>query len=222
MTPPTFVPLPGYREHPLEAMRARAREFRDELRRRRTVRDFSDRPVPRDVIDTCLEAAVTAPNGANMQPWHFVVVSDPAVKRRIREEAEREERDFYARKAPQEWLDALAPLGTDASKPFLETAPYLIAVFAETFGVLPDGRKVKHYYVQESVGIATGLLIAAVHHAGLASLTHTPSPMGFLNDILGRPSHERPFLLLVVGYPAPDATVPVITKKPLADVVTDV
>ena len=172
------------------------------------------------MIETCLRTAGTAPNGANLQPWHFVVVADPAVKRRIRVAAEAEEREFYSSRAPQEWLDALAPLGTDAAKPFLETAPYLIAIFAQSYGLLPDGRKVKHYYVAESVGIATGFLIAALHHAGLATLTHTPSPMGFLNEILQRPPHERPYLLLVVGYPADDAQVPAITKKPLDEIAT--
>jgi nitroreductase len=201
-------------------MRQRAAEFYDEVRRRRTVREFSDRPVPRDVVEDCLRAAGTAPSGANMQPWHFVVVSDAAIKRRIRVEAEKEEDDFYHHKAPQEWLDALAPIGTNEHKPFLEDAPYLIVVFAETFGELPDGRRVKHYYAQESVGIATGVLITAIHHAGLASLTHTPSPMGFLNEILGRPTRERPFLILVVGYPAQRATVPAIGKKPLDAIAT--
>ena len=165
-------------------------------------------------------AAGTAPSGANLQPWHFVVVSDPAIKRRIRTAAEKEEYDFYHGRAPQEWLDALAPLGTDDQKPYLETAPFLIAVFAQSYGSLPDGRKVKHYYVSESVGIATGILITAVHHAGLVSLTHTPSPMGFLNEILDRPNHEKPFLLLIVGYPANDAVVPEITKRPLSEIAT--
>ncbi len=215
-----FVPLAGYQAIDPATMKARAAEFYADIRRRRTVREFSDRPVPREVIEDCLRAAGTAPNGANLQPWHFVVVSDPAIKHRIRQAAEEEERAFYSGKAPQEWLDALAPLGTDEHKPFLETAPYLIAIFAESYGELPDGRKVKHYYTQESVGIATGFLIAAVHHAGLVSLTHTPSPMGFLNEILGRPARERAFLLLVVGYPADGATVPDITKKPLADIAT--
>jgi nitroreductase len=155
-----------------------------------------------------------------MQPWHFVVVSDPEIKKKIRNGAEAEDREFYSGRAPAEWLEALAPLGTDEHKPFLETAPYLIVIFAQSHGLLPDGRKVKHYYAQESVGIATGMLIAAVHHAGLASLTHTPSPMGFLNEILGRPSHERPFLILVVGYPAEGATVPDISKKPLEEIAT--
>lgn len=201
-------------------MLRRAAEFYEEIRKRRTVRDFSARPVSREVIEYCVRAAGTAPSGANMQPWHFVVVSDAETKHRIRVEAEQEEQEFYRHKAPQEWLDALAPLGTDEHKPFLETAPYLIAVFAQSYGVLPDGRRVKHYYAQESVGIATGFLIAALHHAGLATLTHTPSPMNFLNDILDRPKNERPFLLLVVGYPSDDAVVPVITKQPLDSIAT--
>jgi nitroreductase len=218
--PPTFVPLTGYRQYSEDDMRRRAREFYESAARRRTVREFSDRPVPRDVLDDCLLAAGTAPSGANMQPWHFVVVSDPSIKSRIRIAAEAEEREFYERRAPREWLEALEALGTDASKPFLETAPVLIAIFAETYGVRGDGARVKHYYVSESVGIATGLLIAAIHHAGLVSLTHTPSPMGFLNTILERPQHERPFLLLVVGYPAPDARVPAIRKKNLSEIAT--
>jgi nitroreductase len=176
--------------------------------------------VPRSVIEACLRTAGTAPSGANQQPWHFVAVSDPAVKSHIRQAAEAEEREFYERRASQEWLDALAPLGTDAHKPFLEIAPYLIAIFAQTYGMGADGGKIKHYYVTESVGIATGLLIAALHHAGLATLTHTPSPMGFLNEILGRPANERPFLLLVVGYPAENAQVPAITKKALEEIAT--
>lgn len=215
-----FVALTGYREFDTETMTRRAASFYEDVKRRRTVRDFSARPVPREVIESCVRAAGTAPNGANLQPWHFVAVSDPAIKRKIREGAEEEERAFYSGKAPQEWLDALAPLGTDEHKPFLETAPWLIVIFGESYGRLPDGRKVKHYYTQESVGIATGILITAVHHAGLVSLTHTPSPMGFLNDILGRPSRERPFLILVVGYPADSATVPDITKKPLDAIAT--
>ncbi len=220
MTPPTFIPYATYREYSVTEMKRRTAAFYSDLRRRRTVREFSDRPVPREVIQDCLRAAGTAPNGANMQPWHFVVVSDPALKRKIRERAEKEEHEFYHRKAPREWLDALHALGTDEHKPFLESAPYLIVILAQSYGVLPDGRRVKHYYAQESVGIATGILITALHHAGLASLTHTPSPMGFLNEILGRPSHERPFLILVVGYPAENAQVPMITKKPLEEIAT--
>jgi nitroreductase len=215
---PVFQPLSGYREYPVDEMERRAAQFYRELGRRRTVRDFSDRPVPKSIIDHFLLAAGTAPSGANMQPWHFAAVSDPEIKAKIRVAAEEEERQFYRDKAPQEWLDALAPLGTDEHKPFLETASWLIAIFVQRHGVLDDGRSVKHYYAMESVGIATGMLISAVHHAGLASLTHTPSPMGFLNRLLDRPANERPFLLLVVGYPAEDAEVPVITKKPLEDI----
>jgi nitroreductase len=199
-------------------MAARARGFHAELSRRRTVRDFDARGVPSEVIEQCLLAAGTAPSGAHRQPWQFVVVSDSDIKRQIREAAEAEEREFYAERAPKEWLEALAPLGTDADKPFLETAPYLIAIFAERYGVGDDGAHLQNYYVTESVGIATGLLIAALHHAGLATLTHTPSPMGFLNELLGRPKNERPFLLLVVGYPAADARVPDLQRKPLNDI----
>lgn len=216
----SFVPLTTYRAYPEAEMLARAEAFYAEMQRRRTVRDFSDRPVPRGVIEYALRAAGTAPSGANLQPWHFVVVADAALKRRIREAAEEEERRFYAERAPQEWLDALAPLGTDADKPFLETAPYLIAVFEQRYGLRPDGSKLKHYYAAESTGLAAGLLVAALHHAGLATLTHTPSPMGFLNELLGRPPHERPFLLLVVGYPAEGARVPDIHRKPLDAIAT--
>jgi nitroreductase len=198
-------------------MRARLAEFYTDLNRRRTVREFADRPVPRDIIETALRVANTAPSGANLQPWHFCVVSGPETKKKIREAAEEEEREFYEHRASEEWLAALAPLGTDEHKPFLETAPYLIAVFLQKYGALPDGRKVKHYYPTESTGLATGLLIAALHRAGLATLTHTPSPMKFLNDILGRPKNERPFLLLVVGYPADGVRVPDIGRKSLEE-----
>ncbi|MGH9408533.1 MAG: nitroreductase family protein [Vicinamibacterales bacterium] len=220
MTKPALIPLSGYREYAVDEMARRAAAFYEDVRRRRTVRDFSDRSVPRQIIENCLQAAGTAPSGANMQPWRFVVVEDRSVKARIRVEAEREEHEFYHHKAPLEWLDALAPLGTDERKPFLDAAPYLIVIFAQTYGVLPDGRKVKHYYAQESVGIAAGILITALHHAGLASLTHTPSPMGFLNEILGRPANERPFLILVTGYPADGAMVPDICRKPLDEIAT--
>jgi len=218
MAEPRFLPLTSYREYPVAEMRQRAADFYDEIRRRRTVREFSDRAVPREVIEDCIRAAGTAPNGANMQPWHFVVVENAEVKRKIRIAAEEEEREFYSGRAPNEWLDALAHLGTDEHKPFLETAPYLIAVFAQRYGIMPDGSQVKHYYATESVGIATGILITAVHNAGLVSLTHTPSPMNFLNEILGRPDNERPILLLVVGYPMAGATVPDIKKKPLQEI----
>ena len=188
---------------------------------RRTIRDFSDKPVDKSVIENCIKTAGTAPSGANMQPWHFVLISDPAIKKQIRIAAEKEEREFYENRAPKEWLDVLAPLGTDNHKPYLETAPWLIAVFMQRFGKLPDGRKVKHYYGLESVGIATGMLITAIHNAGLASLTHTPSPMGFLNEILERPKNERPFLLLVVGRPARDARVPDIKRKDINEIMTE-
>jgi nitroreductase len=211
------ITLQDYREYPIEEMRVRLGEFYAELNRRRTVREFSDRPVPRDIIETALRAAGTAPSGANLQPWHFVVISGPATKKRIREAAEAEEREFYEHRASPEWLAALEPLGTDSNKPFLEVAPYLIAVFLQKFGELSDGRKVKHYYPVESTGLATGILITALHQAGLATLTHTPSPMKFLNEILGRPKSERPFLLLVTGYPESDAKIPDISRKPLED-----
>ena len=220
MSPEKFIPLANYREFPIAEMTQRAFAFCEQMQRRRTVRQFSNRPVPQEIIEQCVRAAATAPSGANLQPWHFVVVSNQAVKHQIRIAAEQEELEFYNRRAPKEWLDALAPLGTDEHKPFLELAPYLIAVFVERYGLLPDGRRVKHYYAMESVGIATGILITAIHHVGLASLTHTPSPMKFLNKILARPKNETPFLLLVVGYPDDAAVVPVIEKKQLEDVCT--
>ncbi len=205
-------------ERPPAAMLARAEEFRALMTARRTVRDFAPRPVPREVIAHAVMTAASAPSGANQQPWRFVCIGDPAVKARIREGAEAEERDFYAGRAGAEWLDALAPLGTDDRKPFLEMAPWLIAVFAERHGLDADGTKRKHYYVPESVGIACGLLIAALHNAGLATLTHTPSPMGFLNAICGRPEREKAYLLLVVGYPAEGCQVPDISRKPMDQV----
>lgn len=215
-----FQSLSSYIEYPVDEMKQRAIDFRKDMQRRRTVRHFSDRPIPREIIEECLLTAGTAPNGANLQPWHFVVISDPKVKHEIRIAAEEEEKEFYNRRAPEEWLEALAPLGTDELKPFLETAPYLIAIFGKNHSELPDGRKVKNYYVNESVGIATGMLVTAIHNTGLVSLTHTPSPMGFLNDILKVPSDERPFLLLITGYPAEDAEVPVIQKKSLDEIAT--
>jgi len=213
-----LVPLGGFQERTPEEMTEAAQAFLDQMRRRRTVRDFSDRPVPREIIERCLLAAGTAPNGANRQPWRFVAVSDPGIKRKIRVEAEKEERAFYGGKAPTEWIEALEHLGTDEHKPFLERAPWLVAIFAQSYEMRSDGTKVKNYYVTESVGIATGMLITALHHAGLVTLTHTPSPMKFLNEVLGRPTNERPFLLLVAGYPDEDATVPDIRKKPLEDI----
>ena len=213
-----FISLNNWREFPEEEMRQRAESFRQQMLNRRTVRDFSDRPIPRELIENCLTAAGSAPSGANLQPWHFAVVSNPKLKSKIRLAAEKEEQEFYERRAPQEWLDALAPLGTNKDKPFLEIAPYLIVIFSQSYGVLPDRRKVKNYYVAESVGIATGILITAIHNAGLVSLTHTPSPMGFLNEMLGRPTNEKPYLLLVVGYPAEDAKIPDIGKKSLSEI----
>lgn len=220
MTKPKFVPLANYREYPVEEMKQRAAAFYMDVQRRRTVRHFSDRPVPREIIEDCLRAAATAPSGAHMQPWHFLIVTDPVVKRQIREAAEDVECEFYNTYAPQEWLETLAPLGTDAYKLFLEMAPYLIVIFAQRYGLLPNERKIKHYYIPESVGIATGILITAIHQAGLVSLTYTPSRMGFLNDILDRPANERPFLILVVGYPAADAVVPDLRRKSLQEIAT--
>ena len=202
-------PLPAYQEYPDEEMRERARWFYRDIARRRSVREFDTRPIPREVIEQCLLAAGTAPSGANQQPWHFAVITDPEKKRQIRLAAEAEEREFYEHRAPEEWLDALAPLGTDANKPFLEDAPALIAIFAQKYGLNPDGSKYSHYYYPESVGIATGFLLAALHHAGLATLTHTPNPMKFLNEICDRPSLERATILLVVGYPREGCMVPV-------------
>jgi len=216
--PCLLEPLPAYREYPAAEMVQRARTLHADLERRRSVRDFDRRAVPREVIEHCLLAAGTAPSGANQQPWFFSVITDPDHKRRVREAAEVEERTFYNERAPQEWLEALAPLGTHAAKPFLEEAPVLIAIFAQKYGVHADGEKFSHYYVPESVGIASGFLIVALHHAGLATLTHTPNPMSFLNKLCCRPSSEKPVILLVVGYPKPGCQVPVHggIKKPLA------
>ena len=199
-------------------MLQRAEEFAELLRARRTVRNFSDREIPRKVIEFCLQSANSAPSGANRQPWHFVAVSDPGLKKQIRTGAELEEQEFYANRAPQEWLDALAPLGTDSNKPFLETAPFLIVIFAQKYFVDAMGKKHKNYFVTESASIATGLLITALHNAGLATLTHTPSPMKFLNQILDRPVSEKPLMVLVTGYPAADAKVPDISRKPFHEI----
>ncbi|MBM4117571.1 nitroreductase family protein [bacterium] len=218
MTAARLRPYREYRELPPAEMLARAREFRLDIARRRTVRHFDGRPVPLALIAECLAAAGNAPSGANQQPWHFAVVSDPETKRRLREAAQAQERAFYGGRAPAEWLAALAPLGTNADKPFLETAPFLIAIFARRWEELPNGERRHHYYVNESVGIATGLLIAALHRAGLVTLTHTPSPMGFLGELLGRPAAERAFLLLVTGYPAPGVEVPDIQRRRLAEI----
>src|SRR6266699_5520517 len=214
MSPPRFVPAPKIKPLADDQILKRARQFYEAMQRRRTIRDYSDRLVPRKVIEYCIRAAGTAPSGANLQPWHFVAVSDPAIKHEIRIAAEKEEKEFYEHRA----LEALAPLGTDSRKPFLETAPWLIAVFAQPFRILADGTRSPTYYAIESVGIATGILVTAVHSCGLVSLTHTPSPMGFLNRILGRPSYEKPFVLLVVGHPAENAQVPDIERKALAEI----
>lgn len=201
-------------------MKTRAQEFNDLMQRRRTVRDFSSRDVPREVIDACLSAAGSAPSGANRQPWHFALISDAEIKREIRTAAELEEEEFYSSRAPQDWLEALAPLGTDSDKPFLEHAPYLIVVFAQKFVIDDQGKKLKNYYVTESASIATGLLLAALHNAGLATLTHTPSPMKFLNKILDRPDTEKPLMVIVTGYPECGARVPDIERKPLEEIVS--
>lgn len=216
------VPLPDFREYPLEQMRSRATDFYELVRRRHTVREFSSRPVPRDIIDTCLRAAGTAPSGANHQPWHFAVVGDPKVKQRIRLEAEKEEAEFYAGRAGEEWLGALKPLGTDASKPFLEIAPWLICIFGARKSHSADGVLRKNYYVPESVAIATGILLTALHYCGLATLTHTPSPMRFLNGICDRPEAEKPYILLVAGYPAEGCTIPAhaLEKRALDEIVS--
>ena len=214
------IPLPDYREMPLDDMRAAAAAFYDKIRARHTVRDFSTRAVPRDIIETCLRAAGTAPNGANHQPWHFSVIGDATMKARIRAAAEEEEQAFYAGKAGGEWLQALTPLGTDAAKPFIEEAPWVIAIFGARKSPSADGVMRKNYYVPESIGIATGFLIMALHAAGLVTLTHTPNPMSFLNEICGRPAQEKPYILLVVGYPKENATIPLhaTQKRPLEEI----
>ena len=217
-----YVPLEGYERLSAEEMQKRADAVLDTLRTRRTIRDFSDAPVPRELIETCIAAAATAPSGANHQPWYFVAISDLETKRKIRIAAEAEETEFYSKRASGEWLDALAPLGTDDSKPFLETAPWLIAVFAQKRGGEAAGQDKKNYYVTESVGLATGMLITALHSAGLGTLTHTPAPMGFLREVCGRPDNEKPFVLMVVGYPAEGAQVPkhALIKKDLTEIST--
>lgn len=214
------TPLTGYPDRPDTERLASARSFLDMIRTRRTVRDFKPDPIPMQAVEAAVQAAALAPNGANRQPWHFAIVTDQDVKRQIREAAEAEEREFYNGRAPQEWLDALAPLGTDWRKPFLETAPVLIVVFQELYGLAPDGSREKNYYVLESVGIACGFLLAALHQVGIATLTHTPSPMGFLREILKRPPNEKAAMILVCGLPADDARVPAIGKKPFAQIVS--
>ena len=216
------LPLDDFTEYPPEEMRARAAAFYEEIKHRHTLRAFSDRAVDRAVIEDCIRAAGTAPSGANHQPWHFAVISDAAIKAKVRKAAEEEEREFYSRRASEEWLEALKPLGTDDHKPYLEVAPYLIAIFGQKRGGIEPGQDMKNYYVTESIGIATGFLIAALHHAGLATLTHTPAPMNFLNELCDRPKTEKPFLLLVAGYPEKGAEIPVhaTLKKPLEQIAT--
>ncbi|MFB6099465.1 MAG: nitroreductase family protein [Salinibacter sp.] len=216
--PQNPIPL-DFTEYPPDEMRARARAFREQMSQRRSVREFSDRPVPRELIEEALRTANSAPSGANRQPWQFVAVDDPELKAEIRTAAEEEEQEFYESRVTDEWEEALAPLGTDWRKPYLETAPWLVVCFAEQYGIDENGEKAKNYYVQESVGIACGLFITAIHNMGLATLTHTPAPMNFLRDILERPANERPYILFPVGYPAEDATVPDLDRKALDDVV---
>jgi iodotyrosine deiodinase len=218
MTDKAFQPLTEYARLPEAEMKNRASTFYIQMRRRRTIRDFSDRPVDRVVIEDCLRSAATAPSGANQQPWQFVAVSDPDIKKQIRLSSEKVEKEFYSKQATLKWRDALKDLKTGPSKPFLETAPYLIAIFSQSYTYSATGEKIKHYYVTESVGIATGMLITALHHVGLATLTYTPVHMKFLNRILSRPANEKPFMILVVGYPSESARVPVIEKKNLADI----
>jgi|TARA_B110000263_G_scaffold99020_1_gene86566 iodotyrosine deiodinase len=213
----SFIPYTNYKSYSIGEMEKRSQVFLEDIERRRTIRNFSEKPVPKEIIENCLRAASSAPSGANRQPWHFSIVSDLETKKKIREAAEDEEKKFYSGRAPDEWLQALEPLGTDENKPFLEIAPYLIVIFSEAYGLDDKGEKIKNYYVSESVGIATGMLITALHHAGLATLTHTPSPMNFLRKILGRGKNERAFLILVAGFPAEDVEVPNIRKKSLEE-----
>jgi nitroreductase len=217
---PAYDPIPlDFTEYPPDQMRERAAWFYELMAQRRSVREFSDRPVPRALIEDAIRTAGTAPSGANRQPWQFVAIDNPDLKSDIRAAAEDEEKEFYENRVTEEWAEALAPLGTDWRKPYLETAPWLVVCFAEQYGVDEEGEKTKNYYVQESVGIACGLFITAIHHMGLATLTHTPAPMAFLSEILNRPDNERPYILFPVGYPAADATVPDIDKKPLDEIV---
>lgn len=220
MTGPASIPLSPYPRRSDDEMLARSRAFAERVARRRSVRQFSPQPVPRRVVEQCLRAAGSAPSGANRQPWHFVVVTDLEVKRQIRAAAEQRERRFYEQQAPDEWLDALTPLGTNWAKPMLETAPVLIVVFQETYGLAADGGKIKNYYVRESVGLATGVLLTALHDAGLASLTYTPPEMTFLRELLGRGENERPVMIVVTGHPAAEATVPDIQRKALEEIAT--
>ncbi len=214
-----FIPLEGYLEFSLDEMKERSQKFLSEMRKRRSVRQFSNRSFPKKIIENCLMAASSAPSGANRQPWQFVVVSKAAVKKEIRREAEKREQEFYQNLSTKNWVKDLEPLGTDVSKPFLEEAPYLIAIFAQRYTWSENGEKQLNYYVPESVGIATGMLITAIHNVGLACLTYTPPKIGFINQILHRPSNERPFMILVVGFPVKNVLVPKITRKNLSEIV---
>lgn len=221
MTAAPFAPLEDFSFYTQDEMVERSQAFFDLMKKRRTVREFSEKPVPREVIENAILTAGRAPSGANKQPWHFAVISDPGVKKKLRAAAEEEEREFYGGRASDEWLKDLEPFATDEHKPFLEVAPYLIAVFRESYAVdEATGKRANNYYVHESAGIASGFLLAALHNAGLATLTHTPSPMGFLNEVCGRPSNEKAIMLVVAGYPADGVEVPVIDKKPLSDITT--
>lgn len=213
MTKLLFIPFKNYVGYTENEMKQRSKDFYELVNKRRTIRNFSDKKVPREIIENCIKAAGTAPSGANLQPWHFVIISDPKIKKEIRIAAEKKEREFYTKRAAKEWLDALKVLGTGPEKSFLETAPFLIAVFSKSYEVNSKGEKRKNYYPIESTGIACGMLITAIHYSGLVTLTHTPSPMNFLNKILNRPVNEKPFLILVVGYPADDVEVPDIKRK---------
>jgi iodotyrosine deiodinase len=218
ITKPSFIPFKNYVRYSEGEMKQRSGDFYKLVNRRRTIRNFSDKNVPREIIENCVKAAGTAPSGANLQPWHFVIISDPNIKKQIRTAAEKEELEFYTSRAPKEWLNALKKLGTTPEKSFLETAPFLIAVFSRSYDINSEGKKRKNYYPVESAGIACGILITAIHYSGLAALTHTPSPMKFLNKILNRPVNEKPFLILVVGYPAENAEVPDIKRKPFEEI----
>ncbi|MBI9072609.1 MAG: nitroreductase family protein [Melioribacteraceae bacterium] len=214
-----FSPYKNFVKYPVEMMISRSIDFYGRLKRRRTVRDYSDTKIPIQIIENCIKAAATAPNGANKQPWHFVVVSSPEIKKKIREEAEKCEAEFYNNKAPQTWLNDLEPLGTNIEKPFIEKAPYLIVVFEKKYDLDENENQLKNYYTKESVGIAAGILITALHYSGLATLTYTPSPMNFFNEVLNRPKNERAFLCIVTGLPADNAEVPDIEKKPLEEII---
>ena len=213
-----FIEYKGNPNIDFDNMELKSKEFYENLKQRKTIRDFSDKNFPKSIIENCIKTAGTSPSGANMQPWHFAISTKNEVRTILRREAEKEEKSFYETKAPEEWLRALEPLGTDANKPFLEIAPYIIGIFAKSYGVLDDGSKVKHYYAKESVGIATGILITALHLVGLSTLTHTPNPMAFMNKIFKRPKNEKPFLLLAVGFAKKDALIPDINKLPLEDI----